>query len=272
MRNRFIPIFSAVILASVLTACGTANKSGSNKDKADYISMESAQAIALDAVQINAEDANISSTELEDIHGITCYKVTFDADGVTYNYSINASTGEIVEESYNEQGKENMPVSSSETVSADTIDEANAKEIALNHAGVSEADAVFVKCKPDYENGHRVYEIEFIVKSDGGYTEYDYDIDVSTGDIISYDYDAENYSPASGPDNAPAVSEDEARKTVLAKVPGAENADIYNWKLDLDDGRWEYEGKIIYDKKEYEFSVDGTNGEVIEWDVESIYD
>ena len=58
-----------------------------------------------------------------------------------------------------------------------TADEA--KRIALSHAGVGSAR--FKKAKLDYENGVKVYEIEFKV----GNFEYEYDINVSNGAIIS---------------------------------------------------------------------------------------
>ena len=58
-----------------------------------------------------------------------------------------------------------------------TADEA--KRIALSHAGVGSAR--FKKAKLDYENGVKVYEIEFKV----GNLEYEYDINVSNGAIVS---------------------------------------------------------------------------------------
>ena len=54
-----------------------------------------------------------------------------------------------------------------------------AKQIALSHAGVSGAS--FTKVKLDTDDGVRVYEIEFKV----GNVEYEYDIDASSGAIIS---------------------------------------------------------------------------------------
>lgn len=54
-----------------------------------------------------------------------------------------------------------------------------AKQIALSHAGVSGAS--FTKVKLDTDDGVRVYEIEFKV----GSVEYEYDIDASSGAIIS---------------------------------------------------------------------------------------
>ena len=51
--------------------------------------------------------------------------------------------------------------------------------IALSHAGVGSAR--FTKAKIDYENGVKVYEIEFKV----GNMEYEYDINVVNGAIVS---------------------------------------------------------------------------------------
>lgn len=65
-----------------------------------------------------------------------------------------------------------------------------AKEIALNHAGVKAADAIFVKAGLDWDDGRTEYEVEFYA----GNTEYDYSIDATTGAIRSYDHDWDDFS------------------------------------------------------------------------------
>ena len=52
----------------------------------------------------------------------------------------------------------------------------------------------------------------------------------------------------------------------------ADSVTFIRTHLDYDDGRLEYEGKIIYNSMEYEFSIDANTGNVTGWDVESIYD
>lgn len=148
-----------------------------------------------------------------------------------------------------------------------------AKQTALKHAGKTASQVQFVKTQQDWEHGRQVYEIEFIVSSGIGYTEYDYEIDVVTGKIVSYDYDAENYTPSQNTNtNANVkISEATAKQTALSRVPGATAANIYKFKLDFDDGRWEYEGEIRYGTMEYDFTIDATTGAIIEWDMESIY-
>ena len=65
------------------------------------------------------------------------------------------------------------------------ITEAQARQIALNDAGVSEDQATFVRCQVDYDDGVMEYEVEFYA----GNSEFDYDIDANTGRIIDYDVD-----------------------------------------------------------------------------------
>lgn len=161
------------------------------------------------------------------------------------------------------------PTTPGQTTGSVTLEQA--KQTALNHAGKTSSEVTFVKGKQDWDDGRKVYEIEFIVKSGSGYTEYDYEIDASTGKIISYDYDAEGYTP-SNPGTSTTITEAQAKQIALARVPGATTSNIYEFKLDWDDGRREYEGKIIYQYKEYEFAIDASTGAIIEWDVESIYD
>ena len=57
-----------------------------------------------------------------------------------------------------------------------------AKQVALDYAGVKAADANFTKAHRDFDNGREVYEIEFYV----GSTEYDMDVDVNTGKVTDF--------------------------------------------------------------------------------------
>ena len=63
-----------------------------------------------------------------------------------------------------------------------------AKSIALRDAGVS--GVTFVKAKLDYDDGVRVYDVEFYKDN----VEYDYEIDAVTGQIREKDLDIENYT------------------------------------------------------------------------------
>lgn len=73
---------------------------------------------------------------------------------------------------------------------AEPIGEAKARSIALQHAGVTEANAFFVRVYLDYEQGKAVYNVEFY----SGNTEYDYEIDAANGQIREMDKDIEHYA------------------------------------------------------------------------------
>ena len=64
-----------------------------------------------------------------------------------------------------------------------------------------------------------------------------------------------------------AVSLEEASAIALEKVPGATENDL-RIELDYDDGRYRYEGDIIYQQVEYDFEINADTGEVIEWSEE----
>jgi len=116
------------------------------------------------------------------------YEVEFDANGMEYDYEINALTGEVVRftkeaDDDADDGKETEKETENENSSIDTssfIGEEAAKEKALAHAGVAVGDVREYECELDEENGVWVYEISF---NAAGY-EYDYEIDAVTGEVI----------------------------------------------------------------------------------------
>ena len=276
MKRKWLLTGTALMLAAALAGCGNTPAT----DQAAKISMEQAQTAALEAANIDAADADVSSATLSEVAGVTCYKVEFTSGDHTYAYSINAENGEVLEASYRD--KNAAPADSTQTdttasgvtttptqtapntnTSTGAVDEAKAQEIALAHAGVKAADATITKSKLDYDDGRQVYEIEWYANG----AKYDYEIAVATGEIVNSGYEAKTVV---GTGSSATVSEATAKQTALARVSGATEKDIYEWKLDYDDGRPEYEGKIIYGGTEYEFTIDATSGTVTEWDAEAL--
>ena len=270
MRKKWIFIGAAFALAMTLTGCRD-NAAASIPQQS---SQEQTQEAALKAADIVAADADISATTLSEVAGVACYKVEFTSGEYAYAYTINAETGAVMEMSSQEQ---NAQASGTQTETADpaapapaqnatgtgTVDEAAAQKIALEHAGVKAADATITKSKLDYEDGRQVYDIEWYA----GSAKYDYEIATDTGEIISSAYEEKTMGADS---KNVTVSEADAKKTALDRVSGATDKDLYEWKLDYDDGRPEYEGKIIYGGTEYEFTIDAATGSVMEWDAEKV--
>ena len=300
MRKKWIFTGAAFALAMTLTGCRD-NAAASipqqssqeqTKEQTQMIPMEGAQEAALKAADIEAADADISATTLSEVAGVACYKVEFTSGEYAYAYTINAQTGAVMEMSSQEQNAQtsgtqtetadpaaSAPAQTSGSASAQaqtsaaapaqnatgtgTVDEAAAQKIALEHAGVKAADATITKSKLDYEDGRQVYDIEWYA----GGAKYDYEIAADTGEIISSAYEEKTMGADS---RNVTVSEADAKKTALDRVSGATDKNLYEWKLDYEDGHPEYEGKIIYGGTEYEFTIDAATGSVMEWDAEKV--
>ena len=93
---------------------------------------------------------------------------------------------------------------------------------------------------------------------------------MDTGEILSSAYDERTSGLSVSNSSNVTGSEADAKQTALGRVSGATQKDIYEWKFDYDDGRPEYEGKIIYGGTEYDFTIDASSGAVIEWEAESV--
>jgi uncharacterized membrane protein YkoI len=198
----------AVIAFSVLYAIGSiANNQG--------IGLERATNVAL-------QNAGYTESEVTGLRGhydrddnLKIYEIEFYADGFEYDYKVAAEDGTILEanreltnqinggttgqnssqgitsENNQQSGNSsnNQSDSSSQTQnnqsdnSSQYIGTEKAKQIALNHAGVSSSSATFTKTKLDRDDGIYVYEIEFI----SGEIDYDYEINATTGNVISFD-------------------------------------------------------------------------------------
>lgn len=227
-------MMAAVISAALLTACGGTGTNQNAMQGTDQTSESSGSQNGTDQ-----ESGNSSSSR----------KKTGQESG-------NSS------DSQNGAGQAAGRGSQSGTASAVTEDEA--RKTALSDAGVTEEQITGIRVKKDHDDGRQVYDVEFY--SDN--KEYDYEIDASTGEILSSDFEIENdFNKDSASDLNPAVSQEEASAAALAKVQGASEKDL-RIKLDDDDGKMIYEGDIYYNGTEYEFEIDASTGDFLEWSEE----
>ena len=286
MKRKAIPALCAAgLLALALTGCGGGTAGG----QAEYIGIDAAKAVALEAAGVAEDDAVFSTAGLDKRNGMDYYAVDFTAGGRSYEYDIDAVTGVVIDSSSgggtaeppaagDDDGTASAPAAASPSPSAGqttggqaaatAVTEEQARETALSHAGLTADQVTFVRSKLDRDDGRLMYDVEFYTS---GYKEYDYEIDASTGEILSYDYDAEGYSYQPNATPGTAITAEQARAIALAEVPGAAESDIYEFETDRDDGRLEYEGKIIYNNTEYEFTIDGYSGAIREWDAEPFH-
>ena len=289
MKNKFLMITTGLLLSALLAGCGASAQSGA---QAAYVDMETAKAAALSAAQVETADASFTKVELERDDGVAYYEVDFtDAAGQRYEYAVDALTGTVIAGT---GGTGTQAAAQGGTTAASgQISEDEAKRIALEDAGITEITSdelneignrgesvegytISVSVQFDYDDGVPVYDVEFtdIPGTNGTVTEYDYEIDAATGAIRSMGHDAERVSYTAGTTDrgsANCKTEDEIRAIALAKVPGATDSDITLY-LDEDDGRLQYEGRIIYQNMKYEFEIDAYSGAIRDWDAESVFD
>ncbi len=242
-------------------------------DVSGRITEADAKQIALDHAGISESETDRLRVKLDYDDGVQEYEVTFYVGNREYDYDIDAATGTIrsfdseIEDDYNIASAPSATPAAAASSSGAAITEAEAKQIALDHAGVSESETERMRVKLGRDDGVQEYEVNFYV----GNREYDYDINAATGEIRSHDSEIDDDYVSSTEAAGAAVSEDEARATVVARVSGASASDVRLY-LERDDGRLVYEGELIYNGTEYEFQIDATTGDVLDWESESVRD
>ena len=200
-NNKFIKRISALSILGVLglsVLSGSLNTFAAN----NYIGVEKAKSIALKDAGVSG--ATFVKAKLDTEDGVKVYDVEFYKGNVEYDYEIDAITGKILEKdrdienfsipkkkaTTNKQtttkAKAKSKAKTSTKKVAKDIGVEKAKSIALKDAGVS--GVKFTKAKVDYENGVKVYDIEFRK----GNREYDYEIEAATGKIRERNVDLDD--------------------------------------------------------------------------------
>ncbi|MGM9661798.1 MAG: PepSY domain-containing protein [Oscillospiraceae bacterium] len=250
-------VWCALLLALLLLS-GCAQE----QSQLSYIGAEKAKTLALECAGLTASEVEAITADLNTREGTDYYQVDITVGGEHCQYDIDALSGVVIETRTPDTAAESGQTTENTAGAALTAEEAKAR--ALAHAGLGSGQATFVKAKLDHENGRQVYDVEFYT-ADG--TEYDCEIDAASGEVVKFERDAKGSSAASG---GSAITAEKAKELALAQVPGATAADIREFKTDYDDGRTEYEGKIVYGGMEYEFEIDGYSGAFRHWEAESV--
>lgn len=147
------------------------------------IGSEKAKSIALNHAGVTSSTAKFVKVERDRDDGRLLYEVEFYAGNKEYDYEILASDGTIL--SYDADIEGYRIPSSTSTSSSGYISVERAKEIALQHAGLSSSGVNFDKAEFDHDDGRAEYEIEF----HHNFREYEYTIDAASGTILEAERD-----------------------------------------------------------------------------------
>lgn len=243
------------------------------------IGVEGAKQIALAHAKVAQMNVTFIKAELETENDRLVYDIEFYSGNVEYDYDIDAVSGDIVSYDYD---IENYNITVQQT-NVDTVDIGveKAKDIALSHAGHSIDKVSFVKAEIDYEDGIKVYDIDFY----SGNVEYDYEINAATGSILSVDWDIEDYSipapepaPTEAPASAPAptaapapaptkaassgISAERAKQIALSHA-GVGSAHFTKVELDTEDGIRVYEIEFKVGNVEYDYDINAATGAIV---------
>lgn len=162
-----------------------------------------------------------------------------------------------------------QPGTTSAAITAD-----RAREIALEHAGLSASGVQFLKTQTDWDDGRLIYEVEFVTGNGNVWKEYDYEIDANTGRIIDIDYDAETVYDTGVSNGNAATTLEAAKQTALAHAGlTASQVQFVKAQTDRDDGRLIYEIEFVVKSgnvwKEYDYEIDANTGRIIDFDYDA---
>lgn len=272
--NRLI-IACATVIFSLFMFAGTASAASGSTEQ--YIGDAKAKTIALEHSGITEADATFLKVHLDYDDRRVVYDVEFYSGNTEYDYEIDAVNGDVLEFDKDIEYYLIPDDTTTSTDAAQYIGEDKAKAIALTHAGVTEAQATFIKAYLDYDDGRTVYDIDFY----SGNIEYDYEIDAVSGEIYEYDQEIEYYtipknqsgssdnSSAAPHDTGNYIGEEKAKSIALAHA-GVTAAQVTYSKvhLDYDDGRVDYDIDFYVDNTEYEYEIDAVDGTILEFDRE----
>lgn len=282
MKNKlFVTLSAATMAALLLAGCGSSTSEenavvpqvGSAAAAAvaeNYIGEDSATSIALkDAGQKESDTSalQVYLDEDQDGNDPAAYDVEFFVGDAEYDYEIDAASGEIISRDVDNNAQPNSAAAINSASSSEYIGKAKAKRIALKDAGIkkSDADGMHVALDVDHDDP-AVYDVEFY----SGTTEYDYEIDATTGSILSKDQDAEGIDRADIPtSNENLISENQARNKALDHA-GLKKSDVsgLHTELDYDDGAYKYEVEFYHDRMEYSYDINAVSGQIISYDSE----
>ncbi|MDR1204055.1 MAG: PepSY domain-containing protein [Peptococcaceae bacterium] len=151
-----------------------------------YIGEARAKSIALEHAGVSEDQTAFIRVHLDYGGRRVDYDIDFYAGSTKYEYEVDAVSGDILEfdqETKRAAGAGDSAAGQTGAGAGQYIGETQAKSIALSSAELTESQVRGMKVKLDREHGKTVYEVEF--KS--GRTEYEYDIDATSGAILESD-------------------------------------------------------------------------------------
>ena len=255
---------SALVLMGLVTALGVTATAASKRT----IEVEDGIKITINDAKFTPRDADGNKVPVFLYDGTTYVPVRAVCEAAGMDVSFDSATRTV------EQTTPDWNLSE-DPDAGEYITRSEAKEIALDDAGVKSSDAVFLKAELDWDDGVAHYDVEFYSKG----VEYDYEINAKTGKIIESDrdvdgYDApdwddywdDNWSDNDSTSSGSVISREKAQQ--IAQNKAGSGATVVKCQLDWDDGRQVYELELRNGRMEYECDIDAKSGSILKWEAD----
>ena len=278
-KKTAVPVLCAL---AILTAVGTGTAFAvSAVAENTSIGADKAKMFAFADAGVDPVAAENVRTEFDFEQGHFIYDVEFTANGTEYGYWIQASDGSVVKKI------ELIGAGGSKTGITAAITQKDARKIALEDAGLTEAEVTISAEKLDTENGVAVYEVDFVK----GNVKYEYDINAMTGAVYSKSSES-TALPSTEAAAQPSEAETAAANATVA--PTAENRSNNNYiglerakaialgdaglsaasvtfteaKQDFDDSVPNYDLDFYTATHEYDYEINAQTGAIMDKSVE----
>lgn len=227
-----------VLCMAALAGCQ--NQQSQTAQTAEYIGIEAAKETALKSAGLTEDQADFSTAGLDSRDGTFFYQVNFEAEGMEYDYAIDAVTGVVIEEN---------------SVAAD--DGAEAAGAAASEAETSGAAA---------DDG---------AEAVGAAASKDAAGDAASGAVqasgaAQASEAAQTSAAAQNASDSGMIGEEKAKEIALNHAGLAEDQTQRLWvKRDYDDGRSIYEVEFYGEgRDEYDYEIDAVTGEIVAFDTD----
>ena len=227
-----------VLCMAALAGCQ--NQQSQTAQTAEYIGIEAAKETALKSAGLTEDQADFSTAGLDSRDGTFFYQVNFEAEGMEYDYAIDAVTGVVIEENSvaADDGAETAgaAASAAETSGAAADDGAEAVGAAASRDAAGDAASGAVQASGAAQASEA----------------------------------AQTSAAAQNASDSGMIGEEKAKEIALNHAGLAEDQTQRLWvKRDYDDGRSIYEVEFYGEgRDEYDYEIDAVTGEIVAFDTD----
>lgn len=206
----------------------------------------------------------IAALAISVLTGCQSTENTLQSAGRTAADSVDAA-GQAVQES---PAAATAPATAPTQAAAAALTQAEAEELALNHAGLTLGDVRNLHSHYEIDDGVPEYDIDF---RSGDY-DYDYTVHAETGKILSHDKEYEPEKSAATEASAaaaaaPALTAEEAKAIALEHaLLTADQVTHLRAEYEIDRGIPHYDVEFDQGRFEYDYEIHAETGEILSFE------